>query len=60
MTGDGASGATYDPFGHAQLGPIVLPNRIVKAATFEGMAPENVVTEQLIDFHRAVPRAASA
>lgn len=47
-------GATSDPFGRAGLGPIVLPNRIVKSATFEGMAPANVVTDELIDFHRAV------
>ncbi len=42
------------PFGPAKLGPIELRNRIVKAATFEGMAPEHVVTDALIDFHRAV------
>jgi 2,4-dienoyl-CoA reductase-like NADH-dependent reductase (Old Yellow Enzyme family) len=54
MSGDAANGATRDPFGRAKLGPIILPNRIVKAATFEGMAPGNVVTEELIDFHRAV------
>ncbi|MBV9665846.1 MAG: NADH:flavin oxidoreductase, partial [Actinobacteria bacterium] len=29
-------------------------NRFVKAATFEGMAPKNVVTDRLIDYHRAV------
>ena len=46
--------ATDDPFARAELGPIVLRNRIVKAATFEGMAPRNVVTDELIDFHRAV------
>src|SRR5690606_21090525 len=43
-----------DPFAPAKLGPIELPNRFLKAATFEGMAPRRVVTDALIDFHRAV------
>jgi 2,4-dienoyl-CoA reductase-like NADH-dependent reductase (Old Yellow Enzyme family) len=42
-----------DPFSRAALGPLELRNRFIKAATFEGMAPRNVVTEALIDFHRA-------
>ncbi len=29
-----------------------LRNRILKAATFEGMTPEALVTDELIDFHR--------
>jgi 2,4-dienoyl-CoA reductase-like NADH-dependent reductase (Old Yellow Enzyme family) len=41
-----------DPFAPAQLGPITLRNRVVKAATFEGVMPEALVTEELIDFHR--------
>lgn len=40
-------------FEPAQLGPVTLKNRIIKAATFEGMAPQNVMTEALIDYHRA-------
>jgi 2,4-dienoyl-CoA reductase-like NADH-dependent reductase (Old Yellow Enzyme family) len=44
--------ATVDPFSTTRLGPIELRNRILKAATFEGMSPNNVVTETLIDFHR--------
>ena len=43
---------TPDPFAPATLGPIRLRNRMVKAATFEGMAAHNLVTERLIDFHR--------
>jgi 2,4-dienoyl-CoA reductase-like NADH-dependent reductase (Old Yellow Enzyme family) len=43
-----------DPFQPAQLGPISLRNRVIKAATFEGRSPRNVVTDDLIDFHRRV------
>ena len=45
-----------DPFAPARLGPITLRNRIVKAATFEGRSPKNVVTDRLIEFHREVAR----
>ena len=41
-----------DPFSPARLGAIALRNRIIKAATFEGLTPENVVTDALIAFHR--------
>src|SRR2546421_2465461 len=43
-----------DPFAPASLGPVTLRNRIVKAATFEGMTPKGVVTDALIDYHLAV------
>jgi 2,4-dienoyl-CoA reductase-like NADH-dependent reductase (Old Yellow Enzyme family) len=43
-----------DPFSPGRLGPITLRNRVIKAATFEGMAPKGVVTDRLVDFHRAV------
>ena len=41
-----------NPFAPAQLGPVTLRNRVVKAATFEGRTPKRVVTPELIEFHR--------
>jgi 2,4-dienoyl-CoA reductase-like NADH-dependent reductase (Old Yellow Enzyme family) len=43
-----------DPFAPATLGPVRLRNRIVKAATFEGLTRDHVVNDELIAFHRAV------
>jgi 2,4-dienoyl-CoA reductase-like NADH-dependent reductase (Old Yellow Enzyme family) len=43
-----------DPFTPAQLGPVTLRNRIIKAATFEGVMPHALVTDELIDYHRRV------
>jgi 2,4-dienoyl-CoA reductase-like NADH-dependent reductase (Old Yellow Enzyme family) len=38
----------------ATLGPLRLRNRILKAATFEGMTPDSLVSDRLIEFHRQV------
>ncbi len=43
-----------DPFAEAWLGPVKLRNRVIKAATFEGAAPDALVTPELIEYHRAV------
>src|SRR5215472_9869494 len=40
-----------DVFSPAWLGPVELRNRVIKAATFEGMAPRGLVTSELIDYH---------
>lgn len=45
-----------DVFAPARLGPVRLRNRVVKAATFEGMTPDGLVTDALVEFHRAVAR----
>ena len=41
-------------FEPARLGPITLRNRIIKAATFEGVMPDGLVSDKLVDFHRRV------
>ena len=45
-----------DVFAPATLGPVRLRNRVVKAATFEGMTPDALVTDELVDYHLAVAR----
>ena len=45
---------SVDPFAPAKLGPVTLRNRIIKAATFEGVMPDALVTPELVEFHRRV------
>ena len=42
------------------LGPLQLRNRIIKAATFEGRSRRQVVTDELVDFHRTVAAGGAA
>jgi 4,4'-dithiodibutanoate disulfide reductase len=48
------------PFEPATLGPLRLRNRILKAATFEGMMPRGAVSDELIEFHTEVARGGAA
>lgn len=41
-----------DVFNPAKLGPLTLRNRVIKAATFEARAPDALVTDDLIEYHR--------
>ncbi len=47
-------------FETARLGPLELRNRIIKAATFEGVTPDGVVTDELVEFHRRVAAGGTA
>ncbi len=48
------------PFSPGQLGPLSLPNRVIKAATFEGMTPGGMPSAQLIEHHRAIAAGGTA
>ncbi|MDG2304099.1 MAG: NADH:flavin oxidoreductase [Candidatus Binatia bacterium] len=41
-------------FSPARLGPITLKNRVIKAATFEGMSPGGKPSDKLTEFHRNI------
>jgi 2,4-dienoyl-CoA reductase-like NADH-dependent reductase (Old Yellow Enzyme family) len=56
----GTAGSAPTVFGPARLGPLTLKNRIVKSATFEGVSPKGVVTDELIAFHERVARGGVA
>jgi 2,4-dienoyl-CoA reductase-like NADH-dependent reductase (Old Yellow Enzyme family) len=47
-------------FEPAPLGPLTLRNRVIKAATFEGVTPDGLVTDELIAFHRRVAAGGAA
>ena len=44
----------------ARLNGLPLRNRILKAATFEGMAPEGTPTPRLFEFHRSIAAGGTA
>jgi 2,4-dienoyl-CoA reductase-like NADH-dependent reductase (Old Yellow Enzyme family) len=46
--------AAPQAFAPAPLGPLILRNRIIKAATFEGVMPGGTVSDELIAFHRTM------
>ena len=52
--------ATPEVFAPAPLGPLTLRNRIIKAATFEGVMPGGKVSDALIEFHRRVAAGGAA
>jgi 2,4-dienoyl-CoA reductase-like NADH-dependent reductase (Old Yellow Enzyme family) len=49
-----------DPFSPFRLGGLLLRNRIIKTATFEGMSPGGCVSEALIEHHRALAKGGVA
>jgi 2,4-dienoyl-CoA reductase-like NADH-dependent reductase (Old Yellow Enzyme family) len=48
------------PFEPARLGPLMLRNRLIKAATFEGRMPKGAVTDELVEFHARVAAGGAA
>ncbi len=42
-----------DVLGPGTIGPLTLRNRVIKAATYEGLSHDSRVTTDLVDFHRA-------
>ena len=43
-------------FTPANIGPVEIPNRIIRSAAFEAMCPGNRPSQQLRDYHMAVAR----
>lgn len=51
MNDDVTTTSIPDPLAPAELGPVKLRNRVIKAATYENMSKKGLVTQELIDFH---------
>jgi len=49
-----------DVFAPARLGPLELRNRVLKAATYEGLSHRGLVTRDLVDFHVRVAAGGAA
>ncbi len=43
---------TGDIFSPSRLGDLLMRNRVIKTATFEGMCPDGMVSDALIEHHR--------
>src|SRR5215469_1908438 len=52
--------AVPEVFAPAGLGPLTLRNRIIKAATFEGVMPGGRVSDALVEYHRRVAAGGAA
>lgn len=48
------------PFSPARLGDLELRNRVLKAATFEGMCPGGAPSKELLEFHRRIAQGGAA
>jgi 2,4-dienoyl-CoA reductase-like NADH-dependent reductase (Old Yellow Enzyme family) len=46
--------APRDAFAPARLGALTLRNRVIKTATYEGMCPDGVPSDALVEHHRAL------
>jgi 2,4-dienoyl-CoA reductase-like NADH-dependent reductase (Old Yellow Enzyme family) len=60
MPGPAHTDSVPQVFAPAALGPLTLRNRIIKAATFEGVTPGGTVSDALVEFHRRVAAGGAA